>query len=193
MAFCTKCGAQVPDGSVFCTSCGAPVNAAPASEQPAPQQPAPEQAAPAPAPAPVPAPAPQQQQQQQYQYQQQQQYQYQQAPADQYDHTSEFDPKDISDNKVYAMATYMLSVIGVVIALLASRDSKYLQFHVRQAMKLQITEILCTFLMIVPFLGWIAAPICILIVTVLQIIAFFQVCSGKAKEPAIVRSFPFMK
>jgi len=188
MAFCTKCGAQVPDGSVFCTSCGAPVNAAPASEQPAAQQPAPEQAA----PAPVPAPAPQQQQQQ-YQYQQQQQYQYQQAPADQYDHTSEFDPKDISDNKVYAMATYMLSVIGVVIALLASRDSKYLQFHVRQAMKLQITEILCTFLMIVPFLGWIAAPICILIVTVLQIIAFFQVCAGKAKEPAIVRSFPFMK
>ena len=32
------------------------------------------------------------------------------------DHTAEFDPKDISDNKVYAMATYMLSVIGVVIA-----------------------------------------------------------------------------
>ena len=116
-----------------------------------------------------------------------------QVAYDPADHTAEFSAQDISDNKVYAMATYRLSVIGVVIALLASRDSKYLQFHVRQAMKLQITEILCTFLMIVPFLGWIAAPICILIVTVLQIIAFFQVCAGKAKEPAIVRSFPFMK
>lgn len=181
MAFCTKCGAQVPDGSVFCTSCGAPVGAAPAPEQPAAQA-APQQAA-----APAPAPAPQQQYQQQYQ-----QPQYQQA-VNPYDHTAEFDAKDISENKVYAMATYMLSVIGVVIALLASRDSKYLQFHVRQAMKLQITEILCTFLMIIPFLGWFAAPVCVLIVTILQIIAFFQVCSGKAKEPAIVRSFPFMK
>ncbi|MBQ3842723.1 MAG: zinc-ribbon domain-containing protein [Ruminiclostridium sp.] len=178
MAFCTKCGAQFPDGSAFCTSCGAPIGAAAA----APEQPAAQQSAPVPQPQP----------QQQYQYQQQQQA-YQQPAVDQYDHTSEFDPKDISDNKVFAMATYMLSVIGVVIALLASRDSKYLQFHIRQAMKLQITEILCTFLMIIPFLGWFAAPICILIVSILQIIAFFQVCSGKAKEPAIVRSFPFMK
>ncbi|MBO6230337.1 MAG: zinc-ribbon domain-containing protein [Ruminiclostridium sp.] len=183
MAFCTKCGAQIPDGSVFCTSCGASVAAA---------APTPSAAAPEPAPAPAPQPQPQQQYQQQ---QQQQQYQYQQAAPqyNPYDHTSEFDPKDISDNKVYAMATYMLSVIGVVIALLASRDSAYLKFHVRQAMKLQISEILCTFLMIVPFLGWIAAPICLLIITVLQIIAFFQVCGGKAKEPAIIRSFPFMK
>lgn len=173
MAFCTKCGTQIPDGSTFCTSCGAPIGAAAQAAQAA-------QTTPPPAPAPMP----------------QQQYQQYQQPAPMpniYDHTAEFDPKDISDNKVYAMATYMLSVIGVIIALLASRDSKYVAFHVRQAMKLQITEILCTILMVIPFLGWFAAPICILIVTVLQIIAFFQVCSGKAKEPAIVRSFPFMK
>lgn len=25
MSFCTKCGAQIPDGSAFCTSCGTPV------------------------------------------------------------------------------------------------------------------------------------------------------------------------
>lgn len=47
--FCSKCGTQVPDGSVSCSNCGAPLsapNVAPA-------------AAPAPAPAPVaPAPAP---------------------------------------------------------------------------------------------------------------------------------------
>lgn len=186
MAFCTKCGAQFPDGSAFCTSCGAPVAAAAAApEQPAAQQPAPEQ------PAPVQAPQPQYQQQQQQQYQQA----YQQAApaADQFDHTSEFDPKDISDNKVIAMATYLLGFIGIIIALIASRESRYAAFHVRQSLKLQVTEALCLFMMIIPFLGWLAAGVCIAIIEVLNIIAFFQVCGGKAKEPAIIRSFPFMK
>ena len=36
MAFCTHCGAQIPDGAKFCTSCGAPLAAAPAAN-PAPQ------------------------------------------------------------------------------------------------------------------------------------------------------------
>ncbi|MBR5090284.1 MAG: zinc-ribbon domain-containing protein [Ruminiclostridium sp.] len=212
MAFCTKCGAQVPDGSVFCTSCGNPIAATPA---PVPEQPAP--AAPEqPAAAPIPAPAPQQSyqyqqgapNQQQYaqgqQYQQsyqqaapgqQQQQQYQQAApkVDEFDHTSEFDPKDISDNKVFAMATYLFSVLGIIIALIASRESKYALFHVRQSMKLQCTAVICSFLMIIPILGWIAGFIGIAIVEVLNIIAFFQVCGGKAKEPAIVRGFGFLK
>ena len=38
-----------------------------------------------------------------------------------------------------------------------------------------------------------AAPICMIIILVLQIIAFFQVCGGKAKEMAIIRSFGFLK
>ncbi len=212
MAFCTKCGAQVPDGSVFCTSCGNPIAAAPAPA-PVPEQPAP--AAPEqPAAAPIPAPAPQQSyqyqqgapNQQQYaqgqQYQQSyqqaapgQQQQYQQAApkVDEFDHTSEFDPKDISDNKVFAMATYLFSVLGIIIALIASRESKYALFHVRQSMKLQCTAVICSFLMIIPILGWIAGFIGIAIVEVLNIIAFFQVCGGKAKEPAIVRGFGFLK
>lgn len=39
--FCTKCGAQVPEGTQFCPNCGAPLAAAqqPAYEQPAYQQP----------------------------------------------------------------------------------------------------------------------------------------------------------
>lgn len=39
MSFCTKCGAQMPDGSAFCTKCGAPMGqAAPAQAAPV-QQP----------------------------------------------------------------------------------------------------------------------------------------------------------
>ena len=59
MAFCTHCGAQIPDGAKFCTSCGTPVaapQAAPRTAQAPPQRPA-AQAAPIP-PAPQPAPPP---------------------------------------------------------------------------------------------------------------------------------------
>ena len=31
------------------------------------------------------------------------------------------------------------------------------------------------------------------IVLVLKVICFFQICSGKAKEPAIIRSLGFLK
>ncbi|MCL2756915.1 MAG: zinc-ribbon domain-containing protein [Coriobacteriia bacterium] len=34
MAFCTKCGKEIVDGSAFCSVCGAPMNPEPASEAP---------------------------------------------------------------------------------------------------------------------------------------------------------------
>lgn len=53
------------------------------------------------------------------------------AYVDPYDHTAEFDAKDVSNNKVYAMLLYLMGIVGIVIALLASRDSDYLKFHIR--------------------------------------------------------------
>ena len=70
MAFCTECGASIPEGIRFCTSCGTP---APETAQPAPavaadQQPfVPEPAPPAPQ---IPAPQPQAYAQPAPQYQQ---------------------------------------------------------------------------------------------------------------------------
>ncbi len=120
------------------------------------------------------------------------------APAapevDVFDHTAEFDAKDISDNKAFAMLVYLLSWIGIVIALLGSRDSKYLQFHIRQAIKIQVASILVSIVtavlvwtVIVPIAGAIAS----VFLFVLQIIAFFQICAGKAKEPVLIRNIPF--
>jgi uncharacterized membrane protein len=120
-------------------------------------------------------------------------YQPQPAPTD---HTAEFDPKDISENKVLAMAPYLLSVLGIIVALLAMHDSKYVAFHVRQALKLTMTSVLVGLVTLI--LGWtvivaIAGAICEIIIFVLSIIAFFQVCNGKAKEPAIISSLGFLK
>lgn len=120
----------------------------------------------------------------------------QQAYYDPKDHTAEYDPKDISDNKVMAMLPYLMGTIGIIIALLASRESPYTYFHVRQALKITVcnalvgivTVILC-WTVIVP----IAGAICAVILLVVRIISFFQVCGGSAKEVALVGGLGFLK
>lgn len=115
---------------------------------------------------------------------------------DPFDHTEEFDAKDISENKVLCMLVYLMSAIGIIYALLAGKDSKYVAFHVRQALKFEVVTILLGIVMallfwtiIVPIVG----GVCLAIVLVLKVICFFQICSGKAKEPAIIRSLGFLK
>ena len=110
------------------------------------------------------------------------------------DHTAEFNPRDISDNKVFAMLPYLMSFIGVIIALLAAPSSPYTMFHVRQGLKISVTSILVTIVgAIIPFLGWIAAGICALVILVVEIICFFRVCKGQAKEPPIIKNLGFLK
>ena len=116
--------------------------------------------------------------------------------ADPTDHTREFDAKDISDNKVFAMLPYLMGVVGVIIALLASNESKYARFHVRQALKLDVFTILVTmatallfWTCIMPVVGGIAE----VALLVIRIICFVQVCKGQAKEPAIIKNLKLLK
>lgn len=116
--------------------------------------------------------------------------------SDPYDHTYEFDTKDISDNKVMVMALYLLGTIGILIALLAAPQSPYVNFHLKQVMKFTVTEILMAILCLLlcwTFIVPLACLIMFLVLGVVKIICFFQVCSGKAKEPAVIRSLSFLK
>ncbi len=115
---------------------------------------------------------------------------------DPYDHTAEFDAKDISENKVISMLVYLMGAIGIVIALLASNTSPYAAFHVRQALKFTVVEILaaiCAALLFWTFIVPIAYGIFVIVLLVIKFICFFQICGGKAKEPAIIRSFTFLR
>lgn len=164
MKICPNCQAQLDDAAAFCTNCGTHF-AAPAQPQGQPQT----QYAPP---------------QQAY------------TAPDPFDHTAEFDPKDISDNKVFAMLGYLLGTIGIIIALLASHSSAYAMFHVRQALKFTVVNILMTIAAAVlcwTFIVPIAAAIMYCVLFVIKIICFFSICSGKAKEPAIIRSLGFLK
>ncbi len=123
------------------------------------------------------------------------------APApvpyvDPYDHTAAYDPQDISDNKVYCMLIYLMGAIGIIIALLASRDSDYVRFHVRQCVKITVCEMLLGILaavLAITFIVPIVAAIAMLVLLVVQVICFFRICKGQAKEAPIVCKLEFLK
>ena len=165
MRICPICHSQNGDENYYCTMCG---NRLPDDPQTMPEQPV-MYRQPAPQPFPV---------------------------YDPYDHTASFDGKDITDHKPYALAMYLLGIIGILIALLGAKDSAYVQFHLRQNLKLLIVETLlglCAAVFAITVIVPIAAGICLVIVEIIRIIAFFQTCGGKAKEPAIIRSLGFLK
>ena len=109
-------------------------------------------------------------------------------------HTAEFDRADISANKVLAMVPYLMGWIGILITLLAAGTSAYAAFHVRQALKIQVCTTLVTIVgSIIPILGWIAIGVVGIIALVINIICFFSVCKGEAKEPPIVSGLAFLK
>lgn len=196
MKTCPTCGATLDDATMFCTQCGTNLQGAPdfantqgsasnqdtVNQDAAPNQGMPNQGMPNQGPMPGQG-APYQQ--------------YAQAPVfDPYDHTAEYSPKDISDNKVIAILVYLMGTIGIIIALLASKESPYVAFHLRQGLKFLAVEVLVGivsavlfFTLIVP----IAGGIFLIVLWVIKIICFFQICSGKAKEPAIIRSLGFLK
>lgn len=111
--------------------------------------------------------------------------------VNEYDHTADFDAEDISENKIFALCAYALSFLGIIIALLVAKDSAYAKFHAKEALKINLASVVVTFISvllcwtcIIPLAGFVFN--CIFFVLV--IIAFIQVCLGKAKEPWLIRS-----
>lgn len=182
MKMCPNCRNQIADEAVYCPICGSGVGAAPTFESQNPQQ------------SSVPYNT---------SYTQQPVYAPPVPYIDPYDHTSEFDAADISENKVIAMVVYLLGPLGILIALLASNTSKYAAFHVRQALKLTVVEILAS-LALVAFgfvtaligleeFGAFVAVLVVFTILIIQVICFLQVCKGKAKEAYFVRKLAFLK
>ena len=102
----------------------------------------------------------------------------------------------VTDFAAFLIALKEMWIEYIIIALLAAPQSKYAAFHSRQALKLDIVS---TLLLIVSavlaftFIVPIAGAVCIAILFVVRIICFFQVCSGKAKDAAIIGKLPFLK
>jgi uncharacterized membrane protein len=111
--------------------------------------------------------------------------------VDAWDHTAEFDAQDISDNKVYALSAYLFSFLGVLLANVLAKESPFALFHAREALKIDVV-VLVVYLLSAVFC-WtcivpIAGVILMVMLFVVKIIAFVQVCKGQAKEPWLIRS-----
>ena len=166
---CPNCRNQIPEGAAFCPVCGTAINAFHSFPEPYPPQ-QPVNAPPVYIP-PVPKINP-------------------------YDHTSHYMPEDISESKLFCMLCYLLDFIGIIIALLGAQESEYAKFHIRQAIKFTVLEALLT--MISLFLCWTIlvpalAAIALVVLSILKLLCFIDLCKGKAVEPAIVRSIKFLK
>lgn len=117
------------------------------------------------------------------------------ATFDPADHTAEFAAEDIRENKLLAMAVYLLSAVGVIIALLAAPNSAYVRFHVKEALKLMICEVLVG--LITAVLAWtvivaILGGIAVIVLLVVQVICFVRVCKGQARQAPIIDKIAFL-
>lgn len=128
-------------------------------------------------------------------YQDQGGYAYGAGYAMPYDHTSEFTAEDVRDNKVFCLIVYLIGIPGIIIAMLAANSSPFVGFHVRQALKITVVSTLTVIASAV--LCWtiiipIAGVVFIGVLSIIRIICFFRICSGKAIEAPIVRSIGFL-
>lgn len=213
MRVCSKCGAEIGDNNAFCIKCGTPVGAADnnanqqfnAGPNEGQQQNSNQQFNAGP-----------QQNNQQFNAGPQVNYQQQYVMRPNYDHTAEFDAKDVSDNKVLAIFAYLdvtFGILGVIVALLGSANSKFTAFHARQSLKIAVVQILFTICWGVLF--GIATGIAVgigakalatmvavfsflygagfLVLFIVRIVSFFQACTGKSIEPIIIRAFGFLR
>ncbi len=118
-----------------------------------------------------------------------------QLEKDPFDHTGEFDMEDVTATKLLCMAAYLLGFAGIIIALLAARESPYTAFHVRQSLKFTILEVLLVLtggLLVWTVLIPILCGVCLLVLLVCKLVSFAQVCKNQAKEPLIIRNFSFL-
>lgn len=111
------------------------------------------------------------------------------APPAPTDFTSAFDAEDAAKNKVFATGSYLLGFVGIIIALLAAKDSDYVKFHVRESMKLQLlyallglASVLLCWTIIIPILGCIA----IVVLGVIEIICIVRVMMGQSKKVPLI-------
>ncbi|MBO4873279.1 MAG: hypothetical protein J5496_07675 [Lachnospiraceae bacterium] len=110
------------------------------------------------------------------------------------DHTDEFDPSDIEQNKFMAILAYLSWL--VLIPLFAAKGSRFARFHCNQGIVLAIAEIIAWalfgILKKIPLIGWIFGAlswILSLICLVMAVIGIINAVGGKAKDLPVIGSF----
>lgn len=115
--------------------------------------------------------------------------------VDPHDHSAEFSAEDVAANKLYAILLYLLGPVGIIIALLADKESAYLRFHIRQVLKLLIVEILAglaTLALSWTIIAAAAGGVFIFILGIVEIICLVRTCQGKSVDVPIIGDWKFL-
>ena len=91
------------------------------------------------------------------------------------------------EDKTVAIVAY-ITIIGFIAAIIIHSNKKtgLGAFHLRQCLGIFLTGLACSFLMIIPILGWIAAPIIGLFMLVCWIMGLISAINGQAKPVPLV-------
>lgn len=118
------------------------------------------------------------------------------------DKTSEFDPKDVSDNKVWAILSYCFIV--VIVAIIAKKDSPYVKYNANQGLVVFILMVISSILGSVlglilggiPVVGFLVSLIFWLVdiaLTLLEVFGIVNSAMGKAKELPFLGKIKLLK
>ncbi|MFP4368623.1 MAG: DUF4870 domain-containing protein [Bacteroidota bacterium] len=109
------------------------------------------------------------------------------------DHTQQFDPKDIEDNKIMGVLAYLIFFLP----LLAAKDSKWAYYHANQGLVLLLfaigVNIVGIILDFIPILGWLLHFILVIFILVLVVVGMINASAGKAKPLPLIGGIKILK
>ena len=91
------------------------------------------------------------------------------------------------------LTAFLVSLIAIIAAGYFAKDSAYVTFQNRNAIRLLVVEAALTVIKVIPILGTLIFSICTIITIVVRIIACIQVCKGQAKDLPIIGNLKFLK
>ena len=110
------------------------------------------------------------------------------------DTTAEYDPQDITENKLYAILAYIGPLVIVPLLVEQAKKSKFARFHANHGLILLIVEVIARFIgWIIPVIGTLVAFVAGIAALILAVIGIINVCNGKAKELPIIGKYKLLK
>lgn len=98
-----------------------------------------------------------------------------------------FDAKDVADNKLWAMLSYV-SFVSLIV-LFTKKDSKFAEEHAKQGVILFVVELVWYILMSMPFLWLFLLPVSFifhLLFLIVSLYAIYQAYQGKFWEIPVI-------
>ncbi len=112
-----------------------------------------------------------------------------------WDKTELFSEDEVKKHRLTAVLIYLLGIFGVMLALLTDKESLYLNFHIKEELKITTVTAFLTLMAIVLFWTFIIPVICtvgIIVCSVINLIAAYRTLKGKSENAVIIRNLSIL-